>query len=215
MAVLALALVAAPSLAATITETFDSGIPTSWSIVDNFPITGSPDYSAVPWTVNDLEGMDNYTDGLGLAATASSHNHPGQYDVSLITPTFAISTLNHTLTYRINFQRVDVFEAFDTNISINGGDWITMVHETTTRGASYSDAPPHVFMGIDMGFYGAVPGDLARVEFRYYSTYLLPMVHNEYVEIDDVTFPEPVPEPVTLSLLTIGGLVLLRRRRPV
>jgi hypothetical protein len=196
-----------------LTETFDFGIPASWSIVDNFPIPGSPAFSAVPWTTNVPEGMDNYTDGTGQAATASSHNHPGQYDVSLITPVFAISPVSDTITYRINYRRVDAFEAFDTDISIKGAAWVNMVHDTSSLGASYSDSPPHVFRGIDMGFFGALPGDLVQVRFRYYSTYLLPMVHNEYVQIDDVTAAGLLPEPATLLLLGLGGLLFLRRKK--
>ena len=53
------------------------------------PTPGVPDFSAVPWTTNDVELLGNYTNGTpSLAATASSWNHPGQYDISLITPTF-------------------------------------------------------------------------------------------------------------------------------
>jgi len=54
-------LTAATSFGQTITETFDAGIPASWTIHDNFPLFGVPipAFSAVPWTVNTLEGMDN------------------------------------------------------------------------------------------------------------------------------------------------------------
>jgi hypothetical protein len=211
-------LTAAASFGQTITETFDSGIPASWTIHDNFPISGSPDFSAVPWTVNTLEGMDNYTNGTPtLAATASSHNHPGQYDVSLITPTFLLNAgANGTsLRYDINFQRVDAFEAFDTNLSINGGDWITMTHDTSSLGPAYSTDPPRVTRTLSLSFFGAVIGDSARVEFRYYSTFLLPMVRNEYVEIDNVRIPTPVPEPasVTLALICLMALFDVRRGR--
>lgn len=204
------------------TETFEGGIPVTWEIHDNFPIVGSPDYSAVPWTVNTAEGMLNYTNGggstgAGIAATASSYNHSGQYDISLITPVFSIAPgapFGDNLRYTINFQRVDAFEAFDTNLSINGGDWITMVHDTSTLGPSYSTGTPKVTRGIDLGFFGAVPGDSLRVEFRYYSTYLLPMVHNEYVQIDNIEFPGiPVPEPATAAYLLASAHLLARRAR--
>lgn len=205
------------------TETFEGGIPASWEIHDNFPIPGSPDYSAVPWTVNTAEGMLNYTNGggatgTGTAATASSYNHPGQYDVSLITPLFTIAPgapFGDNLRYTINFQRVDAFEAFDTNLSIDGGDWITMVHDTSSLGPSYGTGAPKVTRTIDLGFFGVVPGDSLRVEFRYFSTYLLPMVRNQYVEIDNVEFPAvPVPEPVSAwSLLASVGLLARRARR--
>lgn len=188
----------------TITETFDSGIPGAWSIVDNHILNPSiPDFSAVPWTTNDVESLGNYTNGTpSLAATASSYNHPGQYDVSLITPPFALTAgaNGRSVRYDVNFYRVDGFEFFDTNLSINGGDWITMTHDTSTLGAPYSFGPPRVTRTIDLTFFGAAVGDTARVEFRYYSTYLLPMVHNEYVQIDNVRIPEPLPVPEPTSL---------------
>lgn len=198
--------IAASSRGQSITETFDAGIPASWTIHDNFPLFGVPvpAFSAVPWTVNTLEGMDNYTNGTPtLAATASSHNHSGQYDISLITPTFLLNAgVNGTsLRYDINLQRVDAFEAFDTNLSINGGDWITMTHDTSSLGPAYSTGPPRITRTLGLTFFGAAIGDSARVEFRYYSTFLLPMVHNQYVEIDNVRIPTPAPEPSGILLL--------------
>jgi len=221
---LIVAFAAASSFGQTFTETFEGGIPPSWTFQDNFPIPGGsgiPDHSAVPWTVNTFEGMLNYTNGggatgAGLAATASSYNHSGQYDVSLITPSFMIvpGLDGDSLQYTINYQRVDAFEAFDTNLSINGGDWIVMTHDTSSLGPFYGTGPPKITRTIDMGFFGAVPGDLARVEFRYYSTFLLPMVHNEYVEIDDVRMPSmPVPEPATLASFLLAATLVATRRR--
>ena len=213
-------LTATTSFGQTITETFDTGIPASWTIHDNFPLVGVPipAFSAVPWTVNTLEGMDNYTNGTPtLAATASSHNHSGQYDISLITPTFLVNAGvdGQSIRYDINLQRVDAFEAFDTNLSINGGDWITMSHDTSSLGPAYSTGPPRVTRTISLSFYGAAIGDSARVEFRYYSTFLLPMVRNEYVEIDNVRIPKPVPEPASVMLALIGmtALMVVRRGR--
>ncbi len=217
-------LAATRSFGQTFTETFEGGIPSTWTIQDNFPVPGGsgiPAYSAVPWTVNTAEGMLNYTNGggatgAGLAATASSYNHPGQYDVSLITPSFMIvaGPDGDSLQYTINYRRVDAFEAFDTNLSINGGPWIVMTHDTSSLGPAYGTGPPKISRTIDMGFSGVAPGDSAHVEFRYYSTFLLPMVHNEYVEIDDVRMPSmPVPEPSTIaSILLVAGLAAGRRR---
>ena len=212
--VLFVALAASTSFGQTVTESFEGGIPGSWTIHDNFPIPGSPDFSAVPWTINTAEAMLNYTNGTGLAATASSHNHPGQYDISLITPTFKINSGagGNSVQYTINFDRVDAFEAFDTDLSINGGPWIVMTHDTSSLGPPYSGGPPKITRTIDLGFFGTTVGDSARVEFRYYSTFLLPMVKNEYVEIDDVRTPV-IPEPTTLSLTTLAFALLAPRRR--
>jgi hypothetical protein len=221
---LLVALTAATASGQTFTETFESGIPASWTIQDSHFLTpGVPDFSAVPWTTNIAELLLNYTNGggvtgAGTAATASSYNHPGQYDVSLITPSFEIvaGLDGDTLRYTINYQRADATEFFDTNLSINGGPWIVMTHDSADLGPAYSTGAPKVIRTIDMGFFGALPGDTARVEFRYYSTFLLPMVHNEYVQIDDVRMPSmPVPEPATLVSAVLLGMLLevLQRRR--
>lgn len=217
LAVLLVAAFSASVCGQTFTETFDAGIPASWTIVDNHAITpGVPDFSAVPWTVNTAEAMDNYTDGTPtLAATASSHNHPGQYDISLITPAFKLNAGvdGRSLRYNINFYRVDAFEAFDTNLSINGGPWITMLHETSSLGPHYSTGAPRVSVTTDLTFFGAAIGDTAQVEFRYYSTFLLPMVHNEYVEIDNVRTPTYVPEPTTAVLALLAMRLISRHRK--
>lgn len=213
---LIVALAAVTARAQTFTETFEAGIPASWTTVDNHALTpGIPDFSACSWTVNTAESMGNYTAGTGLAATASSFNHPGQYDISLITPAFKLNAGpdGTSLAYTINFYRVDAFEAFDTNLSINGGPWVTMVHETSSEGPHYSTGAPKVSVGIGLGFFGAAIGDTAQVEFRYYSTFLLPMVHNEYVEIDNVRTPTYIPEPTAGALALIAGAVAAARRR--
>jgi hypothetical protein len=208
------------SFGQTITETFEGGIPASWTIQDNYPkpIPMSPAFSAVPWTTNIAEGMLNFTDGGGTtgggtAATASSANHPGQYDISLITPAFVLAA-DSSVRYTLNYYHVDAFEAFDTNISINGGPWIVMTHDATDRGAPYSTGPPKFVRTIGpLTFFGGVPGDIARVEFRYYSTVLLPMVVNQYVQIDDVRIPTPIPEPSMLVLMLLSVLAWTGRHR--
>jgi hypothetical protein len=212
---------AAASSGQTFTENFEGGIPASWTILDNYPkpIPMSPAFSAVPWTTNLVEGMLNYTNGggatgAGTAATASSANHPGQYDISLITPAGLIhaGADGDNVRYTINYQRTDAFEFFDTNLSINGGDWITMTHDTADLGPFFGTGPPKVTRTIDMGFFGAVPGDSVRVEFRYYSEILVPMVHNLYVQIDDVQMPVPEPAAVTFALVITAIWWRPRRR---
>ena len=94
LAVLFVAAFSAAVCGQTVTEAFDAGIPGAWTIVDNHVLApGVPDSArCFPWTVNTAESMDNYTNGTpSLAATASSYNHPGQYDISLITPPFELN----------------------------------------------------------------------------------------------------------------------------
>jgi hypothetical protein len=211
---------ATTSFGQTFTETFEGGIPATWTIQDNYPkpIPMSPTSSAVPWTTNIAEGLLNFTNGggitgVGTAATASSANHPGQYDISLITPAFVIPPDGGTLQYTMNYFHVDAFEAFDTNISINGGPPIVMAHDATDRGPPYSTGAPKFIRTIGpFTLFGGLPGDTARVEFRYYSTVLLPMVVNQYVQIDDVRTPTPIPEPAALTLAALWGLFQVVRR---
>jgi hypothetical protein len=84
-----------------------------------------------------------------------------------------------------------------------------MTHDTSSLGPGYSTGPPLVTRGIALTSYGAAVGDSARIEFRYYSLFLLPMVRNEYVEIDNVRIPTPVPEPGSIVLLVCGTIAAL------
>jgi hypothetical protein len=89
-----------------------------------------------------------------------------------------------------------------------------MTHDTSSLGPAYSTGPPLVSRAIDLTFFGAAVGDTARVEFRYYSTFLLPMVRNEYVEIDNVRTPTLIPEPSSyvLAMAALIALIAVRRR---
>jgi len=209
---IAVAMAGAPAYGAIISEEFTAGIPASWSTFDYYPNGTGPLDSAFDWTTNVAEGYPNYTAGTGMTAAASSEHHSGPYDVSLWTPAFVLPEGPNSITYKVNFQHVSATEALDTRVSINGGPWITMVHQTTSLGASHSSAAPNVTVGVSLSFYGAVAGDICIVSWRYYETSTSALVHNSYVELDDVTYPV-VPSPGMVA--TVGvccfGCVLRRR----
>ncbi len=197
-----------------ITETFDSGIPASWSTFDYYPNGSGPAASAFDWTTNGAEGLANFTAGTGTAAAASSNNHIGPYDVSLWTPAFTLPAGPNNFKYKVNYQHVDAAEALDTRLSINGGPWVTMVHQTASLGASYSSGAPNVTVGISLDFFGASPGDVCIVQFRYFTSSLAPTVSNQYVEIDDVEYPVvPAPGAPFACSIVAAGCGILRRRR--
>jgi hypothetical protein len=87
----------ATSFGQTIVETFDARIPTSWTIHDNFPIPGSPDFSVVPLMVNTAEAMGHFTNGTPSLAAPGLHCdlERRRTDVRLSMPRFALRSVRH------------------------------------------------------------------------------------------------------------------------
>ena len=90
------AIEAPPLPEAYLYETFDSGIPASWAVVDNL--------GACPWLTNADFGMDNLTGGEGLAATTSSNACFDAADTELYTPIIDLTDADQAwLAFRTHF----------------------------------------------------------------------------------------------------------------
>lgn len=191
------------ALAQPFLETFDSGIPPTWTLEDYLP--GG---SVFAWGTNAAVGMGNYTNGEGLCATASSYAMPGPYDVGLLTPWFTVPA-EHTLRFRVNYQDALALDFADVDVRAPGGDWVNLVHWDWDLGVAWG-GPPYVMAGIDLGFAGFTGGTTAQVRFRYYTESTVPMVHDLYWQVDDF---EVLPAPGTAVLAGLGVLTAFRRRR--
>jgi hypothetical protein len=113
-------------------ERFENGIPLSW--------TNILDVGTCPWLTNADYGMDNRTDGSGLAATVSSNACLGPVDATLVTPLVDLSAAGEVwLAFHADFfGNVDwmgnVLEHGYVDISTDyGTTWINLLDLTTQK----------------------------------------------------------------------------------
>ena len=139
-------------------EQFEIGIPLSW--------TNILDVGTCPWLTNADYGMDNRTDGSGLAATVSSNACLGPVDATLITPPVDLSAAGEAWLAFHNdfFGNVDwmgnILEHGYVDISTDyGTTWINLLDLTTQK-----DEP----VVIDLSEYAGAGEVLLR--FHYVAT---------------------------------------------
>jgi hypothetical protein len=139
-------------------EQFENGIPLSW--------TNILDVGTCPWLTNAEYGMDNRTDGSGLAATVSSNACLGPADATLVTPPVDLSAAGEVwLAFHTDFfSNVDwmgnVLEHGYVDISTDyGTTWINLLDLTTQK-----DEP----VVIDLSDYAGLGEVMLR--FHYVAT---------------------------------------------
>ena len=195
------ALVAAAPAWAQWFENFDTGIPATWTVIDN-SVGG-----AAPWDTNVFWGDDNYTDPDGLNDTMCAEANsdvPGgavTVDTELISPEFVVP-IGASLEFDTNYQSYTNLDFADTDISLDGGvSWINLLHWV----------PPDDEQGVWWGTGAHIStsladyaGENAQLRFHYYDANW-----EWYWQLDNV---EVTPEPGSLALFGLGALALLRRR---
>ena len=150
-------------------EDFEDGIPLDW--------TNYLDIGECPWSTNVDYGMDNWTDGTGLAATVSSNACLGPVDAALVTPVVDVSAVEelwlafHTDYFsNIDWQGNIIEHAYVDITTDYGTTWINLLDLTTRQ-----DAP----LVIDLSEYAGVGEIMLR--FHYVAT-----AWSFHWQIDDV-----------------------------
>ncbi|HET9032090.1 MAG TPA: choice-of-anchor J domain-containing protein [Dokdonella sp.] len=166
--------------AAVLTESFDSGIPGTWSVVDNSGGVGPV------WT--NLAGCGeaaNYTNGSGDVACVSSDVFGGaEFDTELRTPVIDLSTYTTpaALTFNVNYQNFATLDFFEVDVSTNGaaGPWTNLLSWNEDHGAFR--ATPGEAVNLDIAPYVGQ----ANVMFRFH--YFDPNTgdYDWYAQVDDV-----------------------------
>ena len=169
-----------PTVGCNITQTFSSGIPVGWSVVNNAP--GNP----VAWAPLVSCGESNYTSGSGEAACASSDlqgGGSGLYDTELRTPSFLLpNSPTITLSYASNYQNFANVDFLDVDISTNGGiSWTNLLSWNEDHGVLRS--PPGEDVQIDLSAFG---GESIRLRWHYYDPVGPLSSQDWYAQIDDV-----------------------------
>jgi hypothetical protein len=139
-------------------EQFETGIPLSWM---NYLDVGE-----CPWLTNADYGVDNLTDGTGLAATVSSNACLGPVDATLVTPVLDLSATSEVwLAFHTDFiGNIDwmgnVLEHATVDITTDyGATWINLLDMTAQK-----DEP----VILDISEYAGVSEAMLR--FHYVAT---------------------------------------------
>lgn len=199
-----------------LSETFDSGIPGDWTVIDN-------EGAGLVWTDLAGSGMPaNNTNGTGDCAAVDSDGAGAvDFDTELWTPVIDLSNATGTaLLFAAYYENYINRDYFDVDVSTDGGTvWTNVLSWNEDHGTED--------VNIDLSAYDGMSSVIIR--FRYYD---LVANWDWYVQVDDVLVdatiaqqPTPTPEPVeaipTLSrgnlivmvlLLGLVAIVALRRR---
>jgi subtilisin family serine protease len=178
-------------------QRFESWPPSGWAIVDN--IAGG---AGLDWNTNAAHGEGNYTGGSGMAAAVSSDNGKDiEYDTELRSPPLDPASLSSlTLTYKANYQDWSSFDAFDLDISNDGGaNWENISHWTTNHGTLQDEGET---VNVDLTPYVSGP---FMLRWRYYSTETNPW--DWYAEVDDVQVGAVNCDPIASGGLVIGYVI--------
>lgn len=186
---------AAPN-AVVLSESFTSGIPGTWQVIDNAG-------EGPVWT--DLAGCGetgNFTNGTGDVACVSSDVF-GQagLDTELRTPVIDLSgyTAPASLTFTANYQNFANADFFQVGVSTDGGgSWTNLLSWNEDHGGFR--ATPGEDVNLDIGSYAGQPSVMFR--FHYFDP-------NEgdwdlYVQVDDVVVNATVPTPEISLTKTVG-----------
>lgn len=191
-----------------IDESFDSGIPGTWTVVDN-------EGNGVVWTNIAGSGESgNYTNGSGDAASASS-DEAGivEYDTTLLSPVFNLSSGSSELSFTANYQNLSQHDFFDVDLYASDSLAANLLSWNEDHGSFRNT--PGVDVSIDLSTYAGL-SDL-QIAFHYYDP--LTGDWDWYIQVDDVvvttdaTATVPAPGALLLGSFGLGGLSLIRKRR--
>lgn len=196
----------APFGTTLLSESFDSGIPAGWAVVDNAG-------SGIVWT--NLVGCGeaaNWTGGAGdLACVSSDLAGPVAFDTELRTPVIDLSEFDApaTLTFNSNYQNFAALDFLEVDVSTNGasGPWTNLLSWNEDHGAFR--ALPGEAVNLDIA---SVVGE-ANVMFRFHYFDPNSFDWDWYAQVDDVVVEAQARvsllEIPTASSYGLAGLALL------
>jgi hypothetical protein len=188
-----------------LSESFESGIPLTWSIED-YQSGGS----GIMWQRSSDTGRGNYTGGTGLAAMAdaASGGDGIEFDIALLTPLFRVPTGGDAeLRFIANYQNFAGHDFAEVDIDASGGGgWINLLSWNEDHGDSFfRPIGEAVSLSLD-----AWAGEDVRIRFHYFDPGVSDWDY--YWQIDDVVVT-PAPGAGVIAVLG-AGLLSARRRRP-
>lgn len=193
---------------------------------------GSTALWANPIESNAAGGFDaqfNKTAGYGYATGYSIYPGAGVDGVNLYGGSFSVKEPDAITNVKNVVFQLDILEAhgYDFHdhalpaLSYNGGTQGLASNESAILSQVYSGTFPNPQTGANEPLYlntwllqwdlSGVSGPINSFEIDW-STVMHAQMYNARLDQSDVYAPAPVPEPAMLGLLSLGGLVLLRRR---
>lgn len=207
--------------AASLTESFDGGVPGGWTVTNNSSPVGTTN-----WFQGNPLVFDAHSGDPDSYVGANFNNTAGVGDISnwLILPTMSYSNGDTVSFYTRTADASNWPDRLELRFSATGG---TDVGASANSVGSFTTLLLSVNPDLDLGGYpeawalqSVVISGLAgptngAVAFRYFVPDGGPAGDNSnYIGIDTMTITAAVPEPGTYALMALGlGALALRRKR--
>ena len=187
-------LVASNPAGASWIEDFEGGMPGDWNTVDYH---GS---SPFQWTLQTSGGSSGGSGNYAEADSEAAGPPQYGYDVGLVTHSSVVPLGAFLQFDTFYWDSADSDTDFgDVDYTTNGGStWLSLLNWSVSHQTEHITEPLAI-----------IEGQTARLRFRYYD-YTPPIGGNWFWQVDNVWV---TPEPASLLLLALGGLVALGRRR--
>jgi hypothetical protein len=208
------------TLAVAAMATFAFTTPANAALIAGCDFENTPGGSSFDRTPDDLDLADGITVSADWTASANDLKHDGGAQVSPIAPSTITARLEHQCSWSITIPDTVTLDLTNVSFDVRGATGSDgSVSDRAITFTTSLDASTTLYSNsalLKRPTWTSVSVDLTAAKYKNLTDTTVTFnweADNGGVDIDTITVSGTVPEPATMSLLALGGIAMLRRRR--